>query len=1139
MAASQVVQSLVIALNANIQGLQQGLQQAAAAVALWSQNVRTRLRAFEEGALLAGAAAAAIVAPLILASKAFGRFRDVLNEIEGLGATADEVNQLGDAAMRLGPSAGGPIRAAEGLKELGKAGMTVTEQLDAMPGVILLSKAATIELGEAGETVAGILRGFRMEMNQAAEVADQLAMAANSSAIDISHLQLSFKYIAPVAASSNQSLSEMSGILAALGNQMIRGEQAGTTMRSVLVSLQNPSGDAAKTLNKLGISIQDVRGRMLPLSDIINQLRERTAKMTEVQRSAAIATVFGQEAISGVLALLGMTSKEIEEYIRKQDKATGSSQAMADAMAKGPNYQLKQLASMAETAGIKFGKILAPAIETTAKAARGLLSVLANMPDWLQTLIVAAAGLTAGVLALVAGLGAFAAALPALSGLFTALTTTMSTGLALALNPWTIGIVAATAAIGYFAIKLAEAREEQERADAAMAKHNQEFGRLATVAIETEQKRAKGLKVTAKEAREAAVGLRLLATNNTDPAQRAELVKRAEAMTKYFKELQKVEEAEKKRGKVVDLPGSDKVDPALEKLTGLELERARNSAGMLKDAELLKKLKAEQLRQENKGLTTTKGYLDLRAEVLGLEQRITREREQQDRDDRAGKLSAAREELEKNLLINEKYGGGVAGRVKWQEKYIADLKAAKAPMLDILRAERELLNIKDQGAEAAERERKAREAAAKAAFDQLKALGQGLAQSLSSEQLDELKAKADGMRADIAAMEAEGAEPADIINKRRDLANMQRDINRGERDQANAMPAFIANNAEALMDLPEQAGKAAEHLAAISSRLSQASGVVVEGITKFGGFIQGALSSMPAFTGFLGQLGGLASGILPALSAAGSAVVGALAPLAPIIAAVALAFATLQQMWQSNAGGIHEAITNLMTVFGYLWQAIMQFVEPLSAVLGPVIAILVNTFSALLAIVTGVWQALMNAQKAIWDFFMSLGPIKWLVDGLGAVFKALWDGLAAFVEWITFGNVKLRGSGDNAKARAKEEADLLAEDRGFAAQLKALNPDSLGKSVGNALKEALMSFTSYNPLPVEEVSKGGFFSAGPVGRFMVEREVRMSLDLNLNGGTLDKGQLMQLAQDPDVRSAFESAVSTERGAQALVPRISF
>ena len=396
-----------------------------------------------------------ITSGFALSTKAFGDFEAQLNKTAAVSnATEAELKKLSDQALELGASTKFSASQVAGAQsELGAAGFTATENLASMPGVLSLAAAGGYGLAESAELAAGTLRGFGKDASEAGYVADTLAQIANTSAASMGDIGESMKYVSTVASSSNQSLEEMSVVIAGLADNMIKGSTAGTTIRSALLSLQSPSTDAMKTMAGIKMSIQDAHGQMLPFTQILEQLKVKTKAMTDVQRNATVEHIFGKEAMSGVLALMNTAPEKMEAYRKSMANVEGAAKSMADRMNQGLKPSIEQMFGALETLAIKIGKQLAPYVIMGANALGALFGAVANLPEPVLNIIAVLGSLT-GILLTLGGVAAgIQLAWPAISAAFVVMKgAAIAFGQAalaamIPLLPWIVGLGAAAAVL--------------------------------------------------------------------------------------------------------------------------------------------------------------------------------------------------------------------------------------------------------------------------------------------------------------------------------------------------------------------------------------------------------------------------------------------------------------------------------------------------------------------------------------------------------------------------------------------------------------------------------------------------------------------------------------------------------------------
>lgn len=285
-------------------------------------------------------------------------YEDNLNILKSVtkatGKQMDEVaakaRQLGADVELPGVSAAG---AAEAMTELAKAGFTVEQAMDAARGTLQLARIASVSEADAAEIAANAVNAFGIQAKDTMFVVDELAAAANSSSIEVTEASASFKMAAAVfsgfqgpAVGAKESITELNTAIAILGNNGIKGSDAGTSLKQMLLQLTGPSNQAKGIMKELaaeafGVNVSleqqdailhggvkdrdtainqlyklnpqmkdlgdiafDGAGKMRPLRDILNLVAKGTKDMTQEERLYAITQVFGADASRAVLALM-------------------------------------------------------------------------------------------------------------------------------------------------------------------------------------------------------------------------------------------------------------------------------------------------------------------------------------------------------------------------------------------------------------------------------------------------------------------------------------------------------------------------------------------------------------------------------------------------------------------------------------------------------------------------------------------------------------------------------------------------------------------------------------------------------------------------------------------------------------------
>lgn len=276
-------------------------------------------------------------------------------------ASEEEMAILTDTAKELGKTTAFSAReASEGMNYLAMAGFKTNEIVEAMPGLLDLAAASGTDLGRTADIVSDALTAFGMSAQETTHLADVMAKASSTANTNVELLGESFKYAAAPARAFGMSAEETTAALAMMANAGIKGSQAGTALRSSLTRLSKPTAESQKWLDKLGVSVADADGNMRPFNDIMGDMRGSMADLTQEQQQQAIASIFGQEAMSGMLAVLNTSTEDFEAYTQSLKDAEGAAAEMADIKLDSLSGQFTILKSAVEGMKIELGERLAP-----------------------------------------------------------------------------------------------------------------------------------------------------------------------------------------------------------------------------------------------------------------------------------------------------------------------------------------------------------------------------------------------------------------------------------------------------------------------------------------------------------------------------------------------------------------------------------------------------------------------------------------------------------------------------------------------------------------------------------------------------------------------------------------------------------
>ena len=299
---------------------------------------------------------AALAGVATVAIKTGSDFEAQMSRVKAIsGATEQEFAKLKEQAIELGAdTAFSSGQAAEGMENLAAAGFTTNEILEAMPGLLDLAAASGEDLSNSSDIAASTLRGFGLVAEDVGHVADVLAENANRTNSSVAETGEAMKYIAPLARAAGISMEETAAAIGIMANAGIQGGQAGTTLRGALSRLSRPTEDMQEAMSELGVSFYDSEGKMLSLTDQVDVLGKAMEGMTDEQKNNYLVTLYGQEALSGMLALINEGPESLESLTKAYTTCDGSAKKAAETMQDNLKGAVEQLSGSAESLGIVF-----------------------------------------------------------------------------------------------------------------------------------------------------------------------------------------------------------------------------------------------------------------------------------------------------------------------------------------------------------------------------------------------------------------------------------------------------------------------------------------------------------------------------------------------------------------------------------------------------------------------------------------------------------------------------------------------------------------------------------------------------------------------------------------------------------------
>jgi TP901 family phage tail tape measure protein len=370
-----IIVKLRDAASKSVQGINKsmlGLGKTVKATGKAFTGFRTQLLGI--GALFAGGAFLGNVL------QTFAKFDDTMRQVGAVtGATREQLKAMTDVAKEMGATTRfSASEAADGLRLLGMAGFEAEDAMKALPGVLNLAAAGSLDLGSAADIATNVLAGFGLEVEQLGQVNDVLVKTFTSSNTTLVELGEAFKLVGPIAKGVGADFEDLVGSIGQLGNAGLKGTLAGTALRGAINALFNPTNQEAKLMKELAarigqtsLEIKNADGDFVGFARVIEQLEAAGLKGEEALQ------LFGQRAGPGMAALLQVGSEGLKEYVASLKDADGVSQRIAEDMESGIGGALRELSASFEAVKIILGETFG----------EDIIRLVQQFRDWLLDLI--------------------------------------------------------------------------------------------------------------------------------------------------------------------------------------------------------------------------------------------------------------------------------------------------------------------------------------------------------------------------------------------------------------------------------------------------------------------------------------------------------------------------------------------------------------------------------------------------------------------------------------------------------------------------------------------------------------------------------------------------------------------------------
>lgn len=307
-------------------------------------------------------------------------FESSMSQVEAVsGATADEMDQLTDKAKEMGSKTKFTAsEAADAFNYMAMAGWKTEDMLGGIEGIMNLAAASGADLATTSDIVTDALTAMGYGAEDAGKLADVMAAASSNANTNVEMMGQTFQYAAPIVGALGYNMEDTAVAIGLMANAGIKGEKAGTALRSILTRLSAPPKECADAMEALGLSLTDEAGNMKDMDEVIGDLRKAFNGLSETEQTAFAKQIAGQEAMSGLLSIVRAAPADYDKLTLAVKNSEGAAQSMADTMQDNVAGQITLLQSKIQGIMIQIFEKLEPQLRKGIEEVSDLL----DDADW-------------------------------------------------------------------------------------------------------------------------------------------------------------------------------------------------------------------------------------------------------------------------------------------------------------------------------------------------------------------------------------------------------------------------------------------------------------------------------------------------------------------------------------------------------------------------------------------------------------------------------------------------------------------------------------------------------------------------------------------------------------------------------------
>lgn len=332
-------------------------------------TVTSTLSTLGPAGIAAGTAVAAVGGVIYQATTATLEFEKSLDSVQGeLGLTGEEIDFVGEKSLELAKKQGvmaGEVATTfrdmassiDGLKDNQEAWGAVVDN------AITLSKAADMEVADAGKSIATVMNQFGLGGEQASMIIDVLANSAKFGSQSIEYVTTALEKAGGVATLAGVSFQETVSMIQILGTKFSSADVAGSKLESTLTALASQGNDSFNPA-------------VVGMSSALDNLAKTNLGLAETKKLVGASN-------TATVQTLALERKEIGELTDKLGQA-GTAMEMASIKTENFAGTVKVLSAMWNAVMIEIGD--AAGVSSSSGLFKGLVDIIKELIIFVEDL---------------------------------------------------------------------------------------------------------------------------------------------------------------------------------------------------------------------------------------------------------------------------------------------------------------------------------------------------------------------------------------------------------------------------------------------------------------------------------------------------------------------------------------------------------------------------------------------------------------------------------------------------------------------------------------------------------------------------------------------------------------------------------